>query len=394
MRSNVHTLSKYKIVMKINFVLLLSGLIMLSCTKQQTDTLTSIAFEQTKSLPVSEVLETSFVKLSTSDDCLIGTITQAGEVNGQFLLLDGVVGKKLFLFQKDGNFLKQIGDSGSAPGEYAMPVSFSIDTFRQRLAIIDAVGRKVLYYDLSDYHFLFERKLPFSSSKMEWLSEDVIAWYTTSSSKGDNDGYIVLTDSAFQVKKRLLRSDYKTAYYVGTTPKLYKSSDCLSVYKPFVSEVYRIAEDSILLSYRLSFGNYEMAPIEFLKKEGGQKGNYIPALRNSSYIYYYSVFENDDLLLVPYYVDGTMYYGIHSKNDGKTYNYTKEDIQKDLLVGAFSAPVGTGNDNSFISLLRPSLLMELRDEGITLDERLLALLAKSKEEDNPILLIYTAKKQI
>lgn len=378
--------------MKLLISFLLLVFLIPSCTKRnQSGAFDEISFGQSESLPVSELFETSFVKLSTSDECLIGTVNQIEEVNEHFLVLDGVVEKKLFLFRNNGIFLKQIGKNGAGPGEYLMPISFSIDNSKKQLTIIDAVGRKVLFYDLSNYNFLFEMKLPFSSTKMEWLSENVIAWYSSSSSKGDDDGYVILTDSSFQIKNRMLKKDFKTAYYVGTKPKLYKNSGCLSVYKPFVSEIYRITEDSLRLSYRLSFGNYKMAPIEFLKKEGGKKGNYLSALRNSSYIYYYTVNENDDVLFVPYYVNETMFYGVYCKKNKRIYNYTKEMIQNDLLVGAFSSPVGSDRNGSFISLLRPSLLMELDKKGVSLDKRLLSLLANSKEEDNPILLIYKTK---
>ena len=86
-----------------------------------------------------------------------------------------------------------------------------------------------------------------------------------------------------------------------------------------------------------------------------------------------------------------MFYGFYDKQKKKSYNFSQERIQSDLQIGAFSSPVSTLDTHSFVSLLRPGLMLQQKDEGHKLDDRLELLIKSSNEEDNPILLIYSMK---
>ena len=123
-------------------------------------------------------------------------------------------------------------------------------------------------------------------------------------------------------------------------------------------------------------------------KEGANHKNYVEVLRNSSYVNYYEVHESDRFLCVPYFVDNTMYYGFYDKQNDKIYNYSQNEMQKDLQIGLYSTPVGTTSDGYFISLLNPGRLKDLKGNGVILNKELDALIETSTEDDNPILLFY------
>lgn len=91
-------------------------------------------------------------------------------------------------------------------------------------------------------------------------------------------------------------------------------------------------------------------------------------------------------------MDKTMYFGFYDKKKNISYNFSQDKLQSELQIGAFSSPIGVTQDGSFISLLRPGLLLQLQEKGNKINDELIQLLNESTEEDNPILLIYSLKK--
>ena len=71
----------------------------------------------------SDILSLSFLKLQTSDNCLLGAVSQIRELKGYYYLLDAFVSRKAYVFDKQGNFVTMIGNTGNAPGEYISPSS-------------------------------------------------------------------------------------------------------------------------------------------------------------------------------------------------------------------------------------------------------------------------------
>lgn len=374
-------------------VLVLFTFIFFSCNSQHTtnEDVIRVSFTKTDAIPASDLLETTFLKLSTSDSCLIGKVNQLEEINGQYLILDGTIAQRLYLFDKNGKFLRQIGRFGMGPGEYITPISFTINKEKKLLSVIDMEAEKMLYYDLYTFQFLSEQHLPFSTTKMEWLTNDLLAWYSKGTGIDGDNSYIILTDTTYQIKKRFLDQEFPTGYHIGSTSGMYRFSEIMSVYQIFIPNIYRISKDSVRLAYELSFGRNETPPIDFLKKSAGKNGNYIPALKESSYLVSYSVYENEDFMIVPHSAEKTMFYGIYDKKNDKSYNFTQKQLEKDLGVGSFTNPVGKDDNNAFVSLLRPGLMFQLKEKGVVLNEQLEKLVNESQEEDNPILLIYRLK---
>lgn len=69
-----------------------------------------------------------FLRLETSDDCLLGDITKIIESDSLIYILDELKGdaKRIFAFDRNGNFKRQISKIGQGPGEYIQLRTFDI----------------------------------------------------------------------------------------------------------------------------------------------------------------------------------------------------------------------------------------------------------------------------
>lgn len=60
----------------------------------------------------------SFIKLETNDDCVIGDIHQVLCTDNYIFILDFFSTNAVYCFDKQGNYIRQIGKKGQDPGEY------------------------------------------------------------------------------------------------------------------------------------------------------------------------------------------------------------------------------------------------------------------------------------
>ena len=337
------------LVSRMKVFVYLFGFVMLlaSCTsskKEWENARASIDFGQCESVEPIDVFSTSFVKLETADDCLIASVTQAEEYGGVFYLLDAFITRTVYAFDKQGKFIGTVGRKGKGPGEYVIPSSFFIDARLGAVCVIDVEQQKLMGYSLKDYRLAFEHKLPFSSMSMRFMDDGTAVLYNQEY-KSDEPLYnLIVVDKDFKIKKRMMEQEFASGYKMGMTRKLYSVGNVVSAYTHQSPYLCRVNSDTIVPVYEFKFGDYRLPPLDFLQKEGSNNRNYIPALRESGYINYYEVYENERMLCVPYYVDKTMFYGWYDKKRSKTYNYKLDEMTSSLKSGSFSTPIGTTSD--------------------------------------------------
>ena len=327
-----------------------------------------------------------FIPLETNDECEIGNITSLISTSKSYIILDAQLSKKIVVFDRNGKYISNIGKIGNGPGEYISPISFSVSPNEDEIAVIDGAKNSIIFYSLVDYSFTREQKIPFYAAYMEYLNNGELIWYNKGKDLSD---ILIKTDANLNIKKTLLKRDFYSGYTIGSTRKLYKMQDRIYAYTPFSPILHEIYDDSITKVIKFSFGNQEFPPLAFFEQEC-QKGqeNYIPALQKSAYISYFDIFENETHFCIPFFIKGMMFYGFHNKKNNNSYKITQKNMQDLLKVGFFSSPVGVNIEGEFISLLNPDTIRELLEEqSYDLNEELKEIVTKSKEGDNPILLL-------
>jgi hypothetical protein len=111
------------------------------------------SFDTEKQMAISEIADNvEYIELKTPEDVIITKIRDVEQIDDCLIIharLD------VYLFHKNGKFIRQVGSRGQGPGEYIVPVNVEIDRKRKEIVISDT--QKVLFYDL-DGNFLRSKK--------------------------------------------------------------------------------------------------------------------------------------------------------------------------------------------------------------------------------------------
>jgi hypothetical protein len=84
------------------------------------------------------------IRLEETDYAVIGKINEIQVFDNYIFILDTDKAKKLFMFDKNGKYLRQIGSLGQGPGEYTYITDFCLDTINREIYILDS-SKKMLY---------------------------------------------------------------------------------------------------------------------------------------------------------------------------------------------------------------------------------------------------------
>ncbi|MDR2423311.1 MAG: 6-bladed beta-propeller [Prevotellaceae bacterium] len=134
---------------------------------QDADALYKINLDsiEKKNVPFLESSMFKSVRTIILDDdeyAVIGHIDQLQVFENYLFIMDGRKAKKLFIYNKEGKFVRQIGSQGQGPGEYTDLYDFCLDTKKREIYILDISG-KVLKYNFDDGKFI--KSLNFDTSK-------------------------------------------------------------------------------------------------------------------------------------------------------------------------------------------------------------------------------------
>lgn len=149
--------------MKTVFGRLLMALLVLLTSCTQKKSITNLSKDQLYTrFPVLESSETEFAKvfrledsvqLSTGPGHYLGGYAQLFvTLDERFVIVDEMASRSVYLFGKDGAFIRLIGNKGGGPGEYRSPIYAGYDT-RDNIYVYDRGLLRVLMYN-SDGEFV------------------------------------------------------------------------------------------------------------------------------------------------------------------------------------------------------------------------------------------------
>jgi hypothetical protein len=85
--------------------------------------------------------------LEDHDYAIIGAINEIQVFDNYIFVFDKFKAKKLFVFDKNGKYVRQIGNSGQGPGEYVELNDFCINKEKREIYLLDNL-RKILTYNI------------------------------------------------------------------------------------------------------------------------------------------------------------------------------------------------------------------------------------------------------
>jgi len=350
-----------------------------------------INFAQSIDENPAELFELVFIKLETNDNSLVGNfVAQIEVVHEKLIILTGGRHINLLVFDLSGKFDRSIGKVGRGPGEYIVPISFSINYNDNVISVIDIAQKKIISYSLDNYKFLFDNMMEYDSFCFEFLSNDKILWKNANYQDNMSDWNFIITDLKQHFLNKYVRRDFVTGYFTGPTKSIYKSEETVFAYTQYNPIIYQFFNDEVIPAYKIKFGKHQLPPLEYLLKVSTNNNNFIAELNASNYISYYCVFDAANTLGIFYSVSQNPYIGIFDKDKKRVYHYSKDNFQDMLKIGEMERPIGTIGDY-VVSMLYPSHLLEKLTEGYVLDKKLHSMVSESQVDDNPFLFLFKLK---
>jgi hypothetical protein len=369
-------------------------ILLLSCSMQKKeDKIKTVFFDKFSNVSPSEILKQSFIKLETTDDCLLGFFDQITSTENLLLILDD---NKVFVFDKKGSYITQINRKGQGPGEYLDIESFFINEKDDVICLIDGSGQKVLFFSLDNFQFISEMKIPFQASCASFLPDGNIIWNNQEYLPNGVcvKDYFVKTDSNMNIINSYIEKQFISGYVTGATKTIYNVEGEIFVYMPFSPIIYQASQDDVSPAFQLSIYERRFPTAEFLQEKSVNSAPYFDNLIESDYVSHFNVEENVEDMCVFYIAKKQRFVGIYDKIHKRNYHYVFDDFQKDLQTGNTFTYLASGKiDDYYVIPLHPSELKIKKESGYLFREPLNSLVDKSQESDNPILFLFKLFKQ-
>lgn len=104
------------------------------------------------------------ILLDTIQDALLGNINKIRVcTNGDFIVFDKLIGKKINMFDSNGKFIRQIGRLGDGPGEYFYIDDFAYSPQSNDIYILDSSKKKIFIYNVYTGNFIGDLDCPIDS---------------------------------------------------------------------------------------------------------------------------------------------------------------------------------------------------------------------------------------
>ena len=319
------------------------------------------------------------IPLETNDSCLLVFPTQVLCENGRYEVFD-FDHSALFLFDKNGQFLKKVGQRGNGPQEYISVCDVVHDSRNGNICLLSPRGEIFCYSSNGD--FQERRKLPVKVNYQ--CIEDFDDYFVTWTIPGGPDKYgvSIITKDSLQLVCEY-GSGNRNLLTQNNLGALYQYDGRLYFSKWYSRKTYEVDVSGLHVAYQWDFdkANYEIEDFGFSSnKEGGREEQsrlikdlqdgtfpYVIVLQRQNKDYYYAKLSFGSKQ------EGEIYY---RKADGKSLFFKKTKHGSNLNPMCF-------NDEYVIYL---SLYEDIARFENLLDEQELAKLEGRTEEDNPFLI--------
>jgi hypothetical protein len=374
------------------FLLVVAVLISCKQNKQQihqeskTET---INFGKTFEAKASDFISKyQFIKLETTDQSLLATISQLEIFDNKIYILD-YNANSIFEFSIDGQFVKKLNHIGDGPGEFSSIQSFQIDK-KGGILIYDMQLNRLLKYRLNDFSFIEAIEMPTPRPKFfKYSNAEELFYYYADKGQTENksDKIIISSDKNGLVNNQMINGEVSEWLFHVSPTSLYEMSEKLFFHPSFTNKIFELSKDTFLCKYKLVFGENIEIDNEIFEKRLGTMETFDQIMASSNnWIRLMYVFENTNAMLVKYYVRKELFLALWDKKNSIYKNCKLLNITDDLgFGGKMPTPIGK-YENKFVAQLT---IPDIDTKKVT-DSDLNTILSDTKSDDNPILMLFTA----
>lgn len=175
-----------------------------------------VVFDDKNTINIDSVIANyRFVRLDSTDNFPIGELWQTLITDDHIILVDKLHSKSVFIFDKTGKNKAITHRQGRGPQEYISLFHVTLTPDRQKIAIVDDLGKKVVFFDLAG-NFIESKKIPTTFLTLEYASADKAVGATyrenpaeaVSPGSKHTDNLILFMDRNFNPESSAIRNRY------------------------------------------------------------------------------------------------------------------------------------------------------------------------------------------
>lgn len=377
------------------------------------DTITVPLNSSGGSIKMSDVIDgLEYVRLETTKECLIGKVDRIIPLEHVFLFVDRWKTCSVFIFDREGKFVRKISRRGKGPQEYISLTDADYDTDAGQLIILDSFGRKLLFYSLEgkfvkqiDLNGIFQRMAYIGSGKIA-LYSDYKKIFNFETKAGFPN--IVLLDVNTGEQKGDLFFDKHInpkGIIISLSNNFSKFSEHASgLIMPLNDTIYRLSDDgAIEREYFVDLGPRKaeaQAKIMKMATDSRRKaGDAGKAYKEATYPVLIECLRTKDVIYMFYTLDNLKFYGFYYPKtnkfieavdvSGQEFSYSSIPIINDY-DGAVPFCPQNCDSVSFYYMLEPRVFTDFK----TVKDSCVRAIAKTvSANDNPVLIRATIKQR-
>ena len=193
-----------------------------------------------------------YLRLKTKGKAILGDIREI-EITNKYMVVSDQQ-KNIFLFDRQGEYLKRIGSYGRGPLEYQDISSFHVSDNIERIFLFDGASMKILAYDLVSGKCLKSNKIDFFPEGFMIFRDTMLVFLCSAAHfryTGHNyhiyvmNGNLELTDSLMQ---RHYSSGFQKSLNISFS-EIYRRGKYLYFWESNMDTVFRMDEEKIIVPY-------------------------------------------------------------------------------------------------------------------------------------------------
>ena len=211
------------------------------------------------------------IPLETLDSCLIMNIEKIELHNNQLFIFDNLR-PALYVFDKKGKYIKQIGKKGEGPDEFQVITDVFIDKTRNVILFLSHFG-SVLIYDIEG-NYIGREMLPIKNNYYSIATTENNNWVLWSCVDADESGITVVNKDSMLPIYETWHNDRMLD--MGLMKPFYQYNKIYFFSSAYQNTVYQIKTDSLISAYKWDFNkdNIKSGMLEaYSKIKNGSKRN-------------------------------------------------------------------------------------------------------------------------
>jgi hypothetical protein len=388
-----------------NLILFVSLLIVSSCWNSSNENKSRKEDNQLFIIDIEKVLEikkpfnlssiansVEYLKLKTPPKLIIGRIDKLELCNNNFFIH---ANSAVYEFDREGNYIRQIGKRGKGPGEYTRALDFFVDPNNNKIGISNYP--RLLLYDLKTGKHIETIDFKFADLAIQ---DDILLGSAEPLGIYNNVMKAINynQDSVLSVKNNIFFNHSKTKFgSMKVIREEFYYYDHATYFKGYENNdtIWEIKNNQIKPHLYLDMGklklplnlepNYSMTNFQ----KNGHKYKCVPRVsEDDKYVYMNINFRNGGAL-----IDYCALYNKNSKEGYLVHGEKDAGIKDDLKFGPDFWPRSITRDY-YISYIEAFQLIDYLDENPQLvNEKLKTLIKSLNESSNPVLILASKIKK-